>query len=49
MEQTGEIADGWIPIYWPKDKIKSGIDTLLVGAKKAGQDARATSPSRPRS
>ena len=37
MEQTGEIADGWIPIYWPKDKIASGIDTLLVGAKKAGK------------
>src|SRR4029079_8473397 len=34
MEQTGEIADGWIPIYWPKDKIQSGIDTLLAGAKK---------------
>src|SRR4029079_8032186 len=37
MEQTGEVADGWIPIYWPKDKIKSGIDTLMVGAKKAGK------------
>ncbi len=37
MEQTGEIADGWIPIYWPKDKIASGIETLLVGAKKAGK------------
>ena len=37
MEQTGEVADGWIPIYWPKDKIKSGIDTLLVGAAKAGK------------
>src|SRR4029078_9122293 len=37
MEQTGEIADGWIPIYWPKDKIKSGIDTLLAGAAKAGK------------
>ena len=37
MEQTGEIADGWIPIYWPKDKIQSGIDTLMVGAKKSGK------------
>jgi F420-dependent oxidoreductase-like protein len=37
MEQTGEVADGWIPIYWPKDKIKSGIDTLMTGAKKAGK------------
>lgn len=37
MEQTGEIADGWIPIYWPKDKIQSGIDTLLAGARKSGK------------
>jgi alkanesulfonate monooxygenase SsuD/methylene tetrahydromethanopterin reductase-like flavin-dependent oxidoreductase (luciferase family) len=37
MVQTGEVADGWIPIYWPKDKIKSGVDTLLEGAKKAGK------------
>ena len=37
LEQTGGIADGWIPIYWPKDKIQSGIDTLMAGAKKAGK------------
>jgi F420-dependent oxidoreductase-like protein len=37
MEQTGEIADGWIPIYWPKDKIASGIATLMKGAEKAGK------------
>ncbi|MEX0751039.1 MAG: LLM class flavin-dependent oxidoreductase, partial [Dehalococcoidia bacterium] len=37
MVQTGEIADGWIPIYWPKDKIKQGIDLLMQGATKAGK------------
>jgi len=37
MRQTGEIADGWIPIYWPKDKIQSGIDTLLEGASRVGK------------
>ena len=37
MVQTGEVADGWIPIYWPKDKIKSGVDTIMEGAKKAGK------------
>ena len=37
IEQTGEVADGWIPIYWPKDKIQDGIDTLMMGAKKAGK------------
>jgi len=37
MVQTGEIADGWIPIYWPKDKIKEGVDLLMQGAAKAGK------------
>jgi F420-dependent oxidoreductase-like protein len=37
MEQTGEVADGWIPIYWPKDKIASGVDTLMAGATKTGK------------
>jgi alkanesulfonate monooxygenase SsuD/methylene tetrahydromethanopterin reductase-like flavin-dependent oxidoreductase (luciferase family) len=37
MVQTGEIADGWIPIYWPKDKIGDGVATLMEGASKAGK------------
>ena len=37
MVQTGEVADGWIPIYWPKDKIASGVETLMEGARKAGK------------
>lgn len=35
--QTGEIADGWIPIYWPKDKIGEGVAQLMEGAQKAGK------------
>jgi alkanesulfonate monooxygenase SsuD/methylene tetrahydromethanopterin reductase-like flavin-dependent oxidoreductase (luciferase family) len=37
MVQTGEIADGWIPIYWPKDKIAEGVSTIMEGAKKASK------------
>jgi F420-dependent oxidoreductase-like protein len=37
MVQTGEIADGWIPIYWPKDKIASGVATIMEGASRAGK------------
>lgn len=37
MIQTGEIADGWIPIYWPKDKIQEGVNLLMQGAAKAGK------------
>lgn len=35
--QTGEVADGWIPIYWPKDKIEDGVRTVMEGAAKAGK------------
>jgi len=35
--QTGEIADGWIPIYWSKDRIGEGVAMLMEGAKKAGK------------
>lgn len=35
--QTGEVADGWIPIYWPKDKIAGGVEMLMEGARKAGK------------
>ncbi len=41
MRQTGEIADGWIPIYWPKDKIKDGVATVMEGAAKAGKERSA--------
>jgi F420-dependent oxidoreductase-like protein len=37
MVQTGEIADGWIPIYWPKDKIAEGVKTIMEGTTKAGK------------
>jgi F420-dependent oxidoreductase-like protein len=37
MVQTGEVADGWIPIYWPKDKIAEGVNTIMEGATKAGK------------
>lgn len=35
--QTGEIADGLIPIHWPKDKYGSVRQRLDRGAKKAGR------------
>jgi F420-dependent oxidoreductase-like protein len=37
MVQTGEVADGWIPIYWPRDKIAEGVATVMEGAAKAGK------------
>jgi F420-dependent oxidoreductase-like protein len=37
MEQTGEVADGWMPIYWPKSKFKEGMEVVRRGEEKAGR------------
>ncbi len=37
MEMVGEVADGWMPIYWPKSKFIEGKETVLGGARKAGR------------
>jgi alkanesulfonate monooxygenase SsuD/methylene tetrahydromethanopterin reductase-like flavin-dependent oxidoreductase (luciferase family) len=41
MEHVGEVADGWMPIYWPKSKFADGMDTVREGATKAGRPANA--------
>ncbi len=41
MEIVGEVADGWMPIYWPKSKFKDGLTTVGKGAEKAGRAAGA--------
>jgi alkanesulfonate monooxygenase SsuD/methylene tetrahydromethanopterin reductase-like flavin-dependent oxidoreductase (luciferase family) len=37
IEQTGRVADGWIPIYWPKERLREGIEPLMNGARTAGR------------
>ena len=37
IEQTGEIADGIIPIHWPKDRYDSLRQRIAKGAAKAGK------------
>jgi alkanesulfonate monooxygenase SsuD/methylene tetrahydromethanopterin reductase-like flavin-dependent oxidoreductase (luciferase family) len=39
IESIGELADGWIPTFWPYDKLHEGRALLEAGAKKAGRDA----------
>jgi F420-dependent oxidoreductase-like protein len=39
IEQVGEVADGWMPIYWPKSKFKDGMALVEEGERKAGRDA----------
>jgi alkanesulfonate monooxygenase SsuD/methylene tetrahydromethanopterin reductase-like flavin-dependent oxidoreductase (luciferase family) len=38
IESIGELADGWIPTFWPYDKIGRGVQWIADGAKKAGRD-----------
>jgi alkanesulfonate monooxygenase SsuD/methylene tetrahydromethanopterin reductase-like flavin-dependent oxidoreductase (luciferase family) len=37
IEQTGEIADGWMPTFWPYQHFQDGIALLERGAKRAGR------------
>ncbi|HZF52923.1 MAG TPA: LLM class flavin-dependent oxidoreductase [Polyangiaceae bacterium] len=38
IESIGELADGWIPTFWPYDKLQVGRDWIAAGAKRAGRD-----------
>jgi F420-dependent oxidoreductase-like protein len=39
IEQIGECADGWIPTFWPYDKLGEGREWIAAGAARAGRDA----------
>jgi alkanesulfonate monooxygenase SsuD/methylene tetrahydromethanopterin reductase-like flavin-dependent oxidoreductase (luciferase family) len=39
IESIGELADGWIPTFWPYERLKEGRDLIAAGAAKAGRDA----------
>jgi alkanesulfonate monooxygenase SsuD/methylene tetrahydromethanopterin reductase-like flavin-dependent oxidoreductase (luciferase family) len=41
MESVGTVADGWMPIYWPKSKFKSGKAQVAAASEKAGRPADA--------
>ena len=34
----GEMADGWIPTFWPYEGLQRGIDWIAEGARRAGRD-----------
>jgi alkanesulfonate monooxygenase SsuD/methylene tetrahydromethanopterin reductase-like flavin-dependent oxidoreductase (luciferase family)/4'-phosphopantetheinyl transferase EntD len=46
IESIGEMADGWIPTFWPFEQLKQGREWIENGAKKAGRDPStiATAP-----
>ena len=41
MESVGEVADGWMPIYWPKSMFKSGKEAISAASVEAGRPADA--------
>jgi F420-dependent oxidoreductase-like protein len=41
LEQSGEIADGVLPVYWPKDRYPDLRRMLDDGSAKAGRPAHA--------
>jgi F420-dependent oxidoreductase-like protein len=43
IEQTGEIADGVLPVYWPKEQYPAMRRMLDAGAAKAGRAADSAS------
>ena len=38
VESVGELADGWIPTFWPYDKLEEGRRLIAAGAARAGRD-----------
>jgi len=39
IESAGELADGWMPSFWPIAELGGAIDLFHQGAKRAGRDA----------
>jgi alkanesulfonate monooxygenase SsuD/methylene tetrahydromethanopterin reductase-like flavin-dependent oxidoreductase (luciferase family) len=40
LRSIGELADGWIPTFWPTDRLGEGRKFIEEGAAKAGRDPK---------
>jgi F420-dependent oxidoreductase-like protein len=40
LKMIGELADGWIPTFWPWDKMHLGHALIAEGAKRSGRDPK---------
>jgi len=38
IESIGELADGWIPTFWPYERLAEGRAWIAAGAERAGRD-----------
>ena len=41
IELTGEIAEGWLPIFMRRDALPSLRESLAAGAARSGRDPAA--------
>ncbi len=41
MDSLATVADGWMPIYWPKSKFMDGKKTIAAASKAAGRPETA--------
>jgi alkanesulfonate monooxygenase SsuD/methylene tetrahydromethanopterin reductase-like flavin-dependent oxidoreductase (luciferase family) len=41
IESIGELADGWIPTFWPYERLADGRAWIAAGAARAGRDPSA--------
>lgn len=40
IRQIGEIADGWVPTFWPFRHFRTGLEWIAEGARSAGRDPK---------
>lgn len=38
LRQLGELADGWLPVHWPREQLAEGIAHIRTGATAANRD-----------
>ncbi|MGB5811095.1 MAG: LLM class flavin-dependent oxidoreductase [Polyangiales bacterium] len=38
VTSIGELADGWMPVFWPYDRLEDGRKWIAEGAAKSGRD-----------
>jgi F420-dependent oxidoreductase-like protein len=41
IESAGELADGWMPAFWPLQQMERGLEWLRAGARRAERDPSA--------
>jgi F420-dependent oxidoreductase-like protein len=41
IESIGECADGWMPAFWPYDRLEEGRAWVAAGAARAGRDPKS--------